>query len=110
MHQLLKILKRWDMDVYGNMFKKEHGLFAKVEGGGYKEHGLFAKVEGGGYRDIKIVFFKEPNRDLNHNYLTGSIPSSLGNLSSLEGLHLGFNSLSGPIPRALGSLSNLRTM
>ena len=41
------------------------------------------------------------------NQLSGSIPSSLGNLSNLEFLHLTFNQLSGSIPSSLGNLSNL---
>ena len=42
-----------------------------------------------------------------NNALSGPIPSSLGNLASLELLHLGANALSGPIPSSLGSLANV---
>ena len=43
------------------------------------------------------------------NELTGSIPPSLGSLVSLEGLHLYDNELTGSIPSSLGSLANLTT-
>ena len=39
--------------------------------------------------------------------MTGAIPSELGDLSSLTGLHLWDNQLSGEIPTQLGNLSNL---
>ena len=42
------------------------------------------------------------------NWLTGSIPPELGDLSNLESLHLHFNQLSGTIPTELGNLSELR--
>ena len=41
------------------------------------------------------------------NNLTGTIPTALGNLSSLTRLNLSGNNLSGMIPTALGDLSNL---
>ncbi len=41
------------------------------------------------------------------NNLTGTIPSELGNLSSLTSLHLDGNSMTGTIPKELGNLSNL---
>ena len=40
--------------------------------------------------------------------MSGPIPSSLGNLSALINLGLGFNNLSGPIPSSLGNLSALQ--
>lgn len=42
--------------------------------------------------------------------LSGSIPESLGNLSSLQTLELGNNLLSGPIPDSIGRLSSLLSM
>ncbi|MBP7212695.1 MAG: hypothetical protein KBA03_00520 [Anaerolineaceae bacterium] len=46
--------------------------------------------------------------DLHWNNLTGSIPSTLSNLSNLESLSLYLNQLTGSIPANLGSLSNLQ--
>ena len=48
--------------------------------------------------------------DLQRNSLDGDIPPELGNLPSLETLHLGGNALSGAIPPELGSLSRLRLL
>ena len=47
---------------------------------------------------------------LGGNFLSGSIPSSLGRLTNLEGLFLGGNSLSGSIPSSLGRLTNLELL
>lgn len=49
--------------------------------------------------------------DLFENNLLGTLPIELGQLESLEKLHLSFNGgLSGPIPRELGDLENLRRL
>ena len=48
--------------------------------------------------------------DLGDNGLTGSIPSSLGNLTNLEFLNLRGNQLTGSIPSSLGNLTNLETL
>ena len=48
--------------------------------------------------------------DLWENQLSGSIPSSLGTLSNLQALDLSFNQLSGSIPISLGTLSNLQVL
>ena len=46
---------------------------------------------------------------LHDNRLTGSIPSFLGSLTNLEGLGLGGNQLTGSIPSSLGNLTNLES-
>ncbi|KAI9187267.1 hypothetical protein LWI28_026143 [Acer negundo] len=50
----------------------------------------------------KLYFFS-----VSHNILTGAIPSSFCNLSSLQYLDLSNNSLSGVIPQCLGNSSNI---
>ncbi|HYK87445.1 MAG TPA: leucine-rich repeat domain-containing protein [Acidobacteriota bacterium] len=46
--------------------------------------------------------------NLSDNHLSGTIPSTLGNLSNLQELNLSGNQLSGPIPAALDNLTNLQ--
>ena len=45
--------------------------------------------------------------NLNHNPMTGSIPSSIGDLTSLNTLYLYSNDLTGAIPSSIGNLINL---
>ncbi|KAF8766050.1 hypothetical protein HU200_007896 [Digitaria exilis] len=45
--------------------------------------------------------------DLSYNRLTGTIPSSLGNMAYLDVLNLGHNNLTGEIPEALTGLEGL---
>ncbi len=45
--------------------------------------------------------------DLSSNKLTGSIPSSIGNLTNLEAIALGSNQLTDTIPSSIGNLSSL---
>jgi LRR receptor-like serine/threonine-protein kinase FLS2 len=47
------------------------------------------------------------NLRLGQNHLTGAIPSTLGNISSLEILNLGFNSLTGPFLFLIFNMSSL---
>ncbi|MBV9962935.1 MAG: T9SS type A sorting domain-containing protein [Parafilimonas sp.] len=44
------------------------------------------------------------------NNLTGTLPSSIGRLTGLQLLSLGFNNLSGSIPDSIGNLSSLQTL
>ena len=48
--------------------------------------------------------------NLQNNSLTGSIPAELGKLSKLQRLDLGYNALTGSIPTELGSLSSLQQL
>ena len=48
--------------------------------------------------------------DLSRNTLTGSIPTELGNLTSLEYLYLNYNQLTGAIPSELGNLTILKRL
>ena len=48
--------------------------------------------------------------DLSSNNLTGQLPASVGDLTSLEYLYLHQNSLSGNIPAELGSLASLKAL
>ncbi|XP_055835396.1 MDIS1-interacting receptor like kinase 2-like [Solanum dulcamara] len=48
--------------------------------------------------------------ELSDNQLSGSIPTTLGDLTELETLFLHSNQLSGPIPSELGNLKNLNDM
>ena len=45
--------------------------------------------------------------DLHNNQLTGSIPTEIGNLTNLTGLHLECNQLTGTIPAEIENLTNL---
>jgi len=48
--------------------------------------------------------------NLGNNHLNGDIPASLGNCSLLSQLHLFFNNLSGSIPASFGNFSNLTSL
>ena len=48
--------------------------------------------------------------ELAENGLSGVLPSSLGNLTNLQGLRLHFNQLSGVLPSSLGNLTNLQSL
>ena len=48
--------------------------------------------------------------DLSFNYLSGNLPTDLGNLTNLQELRLRNNGLTGAIPSELGSLSQLQQL
>ena len=48
--------------------------------------------------------------NLSEHNLVGTLPDSIGNLTSLQSLNLHTNQLSGPIPESLGNLTNLTVL
>nr|DAD27291.1 TPA_asm: hypothetical protein HUJ06_028759 [Nelumbo nucifera] len=62
-----------------------------------------------GYLRVFQEMGEEPNivKNLDQNYLTGSLPAFLGNLSKLQYLQVGINALSGTIPPEIGNLKEL---
>ena len=48
--------------------------------------------------------------NLNSNHLSGTIPATLGNLTSLQSLQMVTNQLSGAIPVEIGNLTNLQAL
>ncbi|TKY66274.1 LRR receptor serine/threonine-protein kinase [Spatholobus suberectus] len=47
-------------------------------------------------------------KNLNQNYLTGSLSSSIGNLSRMQYLYISSSGISGEIPKTFADLVNLR--
>ncbi|KAG8086948.1 hypothetical protein GUJ93_ZPchr0010g7983 [Zizania palustris] len=47
------------------------------------------------------------NLNFDQNYLTGHIPSFIGQLGELQELHVGFNAFSGALPKEIGNLKKL---
>ena len=62
------------------------------------------------WQGIEIVDNRVVGMDLSSLGLSGTIPSELGNLSSLQRLRLSQNGLTGPVPPELGGLANLRDL
>ncbi|KAK7305929.1 hypothetical protein VNO77_43842 [Canavalia gladiata] len=58
----------------------------------------------------KNDFFRLQNLILDHNFFTGNIPASLGNLRELNEISLSHNRFSGAIPNEIGTLYRLRTL
>ncbi|KAI3852075.1 hypothetical protein MKW98_020074 [Papaver atlanticum] len=64
-------------------------------------------MEDTSFFDRMISNLRSTSKKLDQNFLTGSIPAFLGNLSSLEILAFCTNNLSGSLPPQLRSLTNL---
>jgi Leucine-rich repeat (LRR) protein len=45
-----------------------------------------------------------------YDYILGSIPSTIGSMSSLSSLNIFYNSLNGTLPATIGHLSNLQSL
>ena len=64
----------------------------------------------GNWHGVTVNNGRVTGLNLAANNLTGTIPSELGNLSSLEELYLSLNQLTGTIPAQLGNLANLELL
>jgi Leucine-rich repeat (LRR) protein len=62
------------------------------------------------WEGIELTNTRVTRIDLYHNNLTGTLPSSIGNLKMLERLDLDFNQLSGAMPASIGNLINLERL
>ncbi|MCI60647.1 LRR receptor-like kinase, partial [Trifolium medium] len=47
------------------------------------------------------------SRNLGQNYLNGSLPPAIGNLTRMQYMSIGINALSGELPKELGDLTQL---
>jgi hypothetical protein len=59
---------------------------------------------------LKNGFSRLQNLVLDHNFLTGTIPASLGKLRELREISVGHNQFSGHIPQSIGNISNLKQL
>jgi hypothetical protein len=61
-----------------------------------------------GVRDFLLVGWCGRSLEVSNNRLAGTIPASIGNLTSLTNLRLFQNSLVGTIPSTISRLTNLK--
>ncbi len=59
---------------------------------------------------VTVTGGRVTNLVLDHNQLTGSIPTSVGNLTALTSIYLRSNQLTGSIPRSVGNLTALQRL
>ncbi|VVA94792.1 unnamed protein product [Arabis nemorensis] len=50
------------------------------------------------------------NLDLGQNFLSGSLPPAIGNLTRMKSMTFGINALSGPVPKEIGLLKDLESL
>jgi len=62
------------------------------------------------WQGIQVTEGRVTQLSLSNIDLAGSIPAEIGNLASLERLHLNGNGLTGVIPEELGNLTNLKKL
>ena len=59
-------------------------------------------------RDLLCVALTR--RTINNNHFTGALPSTIGNMKSLQNLIIENNMFSGPLPTSLCAMGNLQTL
>jgi hypothetical protein len=86
-------------------------LYQSTDGSGWTEQGdWLANSAPCSWRGVSCEGGRVTRLILISNALSGTIPSSLGDLSQLQWLQLSSNQLTGDIPAALGNLGALRTL
>ncbi|KAL3525848.1 hypothetical protein ACH5RR_014220 [Cinchona calisaya] len=86
----------------GNLFEKcgeLSGLIVNIS-----NNGFFGEIP----TDIDTMCRSLKLLDASGNQITGTIPSSIGNLTSVVALNLSWNLLQGPIPSSFGQFKDLR--
>ncbi|XP_027077950.1 LRR receptor-like serine/threonine-protein kinase RPK2 [Coffea arabica] len=86
----------------GNLFEKCGELTGMIVN--ISNNGFFGQIPadiGTTCRSLKLL-------DASENQITGTIPSSFGNLASVVALDLSWNLFQGPIPSSLGQLKDLK--
>ncbi|KAG5546793.1 hypothetical protein RHGRI_018834 [Rhododendron griersonianum] len=71
---------------------------------------VYALDVAGGIPDELWSLTSLSNLNLDQNYLTGPLSSSIANLTQMQWLSLGFNALSGEVTKELGKLTNLLSL
>ncbi|XP_043694142.1 probable LRR receptor-like serine/threonine-protein kinase At3g47570 [Telopea speciosissima] len=71
-------------------------------------YALQNQLHGGLPRDVGLTLPNLKKLGIGQNLFSGSIPSSISNISTLQVIDLGGNNFVGPIPNNLGNLQNLR--
>jgi Leucine-rich repeat (LRR) protein len=83
-------------------------LYNGTNGPEWKNHtNWLAKEPVSTWYGVGVTNARVTSLDLFFNNLSGTIPSSIGNLVNLSYLDLPWNNLSGPIPSSIGNLGNL---
>jgi len=62
------------------------------------------------WQGISMTDARVTDIQLSNQNLTGTLPTSIGNLSALENLYLANNSISGGIPKEIGTMSSLQQL
>ena len=83
-------------------------LYNSTEGANWSSNANWLTGNVDTWYGITVVSNRVTEIELQKNNLSGSIPSSLGNLTSLEILNLDTNQITGTIPTQLGDLENLQ--
>uniref|UniRef100_A0A0E0F6E9 Receptor kinase-like protein Xa21 n=1 Tax=Oryza meridionalis TaxID=40149 RepID=A0A0E0F6E9_9ORYZ len=111
----LNSLRISDNFLHGMIPREIFGIPAitKIELSSNNLSGLFPPEVGGAKQleilQILLVIVKACTM-LDHNNFSGTIPTSLGKISSLQVLNLSRNNLAGPIPASLGNLQLLEQL